>query len=532
MASIIGKRVNGRTYYYAAESRRVRGEPRIVAQRYLGTAEDLVAAADGLAAEPERTRHLPFGEVAAVWATIRRLDLAGVVDAAVGRQRAAVSAGTCVALAVLHRATSGGAPGRGEPAEWWPDVARLISPRPDARVWERGRFRRALRRLGPGQRAAVERGVAAAVRSELSSGGELPALVVDLPGTALPAAGEPSGLGALVSRDGAIPLLTRAQLGAEEGSAPRGVLAERLTGQHRAPGRTDEVTVVHDAGTHARPRPGSGLGFVGGLLPGDHPELLAQPATARRPVDPTRLPGLTALDTRALVDGVRRRVILTHSETLRAAQARAFAEALGQAARRLDGLAEVLAAGGNRRSRDHVLAEISGITRVRWLERVLVTSLHGSTPGELRLRWHLDETARARVAEEFFGKQLLVTDRDSWPAADVITAYRARYHLDSTFARLGAPPPVDDPERAAVQRTISVLAVVVLHLMRHEANRAGLDLSVRELFEQLGGIQETELRYPSTGGRPRTRRVITERGAVQQRLYDLFGLAEFAPGRR
>ena len=53
---------------------------------------------------------------------------------------------------------------------------------------------------------------------------------------------------------------------------------------------------------------------------------------------------------------------------------------------------------------------------------------------------------------------------------------------------------------------ISVLAVSVLHLMRHEANRAGLDLSVRELFEQLGGIQETELRYPSTGGRPRTRR--------------------------
>ena len=145
-------------------------------------------------------------------------------------------------------------------------------------------------------------------------------------------------------------------------------------------------------------------------------------------------------------------MLLTHSETLHAAQARGFTEALGQAARRLDGLAEALAAGDNRRSRDHVLAEISRITRVRWLDRVLVTSLQGSAPGELRLHWHIDAAARRRVAAEFFGKQLLVTDRDSWSAAEVITAYRARYHLDSTFGRLRGPQARGraDAERIAV----------------------------------------------------------------------------------
>ncbi|GAA3360194.1 IS1634 family transposase [Saccharopolyspora gregorii] len=532
MASIVGKRIGGRTYYYAVESARVDGEPRIVAQRYLGTAEDVAAAVDRVAAEPEHTRHLAFGEVAAVWGTIRRLDLAGIVDAAVGRQRTAVSAGTVVALAVLHRATADR-----EPARWWPEVSRLIRPEPPAQLWEPGRMRRALRKIGPEQRREVEFGMAAAVRAQLGAPDVLPALVVDVPHLSSPAApdrGEPAGMGVLVSRDGTIPLLTQDHLCGRADRAPYGELARRLAERHRERAGTGEITVVHDAGTHPHAHPEAGLGFVGGLLPGDHPELLAHPPTARRPVDPRRLPGLTALDTRAVVDGVSRRVLLTHSETLHAAQARGFTEALGQAARRLDGLAEALAAGGNRRSREHVLAEISRMTRVRWLDRVLVTSLRGSAPGELRLHWHIDAAARKRVAAEFFGKQLLVTDRDSWSAAEVITAYRARFHLDSTFGRLRAPQARGraDPERIAVDRMLSVLAVSVLHLMRQEANQAGLDLSVRELFEQLAGIQETVLRYPSTGGRPRTRRVITDRTEVQQRLYDLFDLDRAAPRLR
>ncbi len=39
------------------------------------------------------------------------------------------------------------------------------------------------------------------------------------------------------------------------------------------------------------------------------------------------------------------------------------------------------------------------------------------------------------------------------------------------------------------------------------------------------------LRYPSTGGRPRARRMLTEMTPTQQRLYDLFGLHRHAPTR-
>jgi hypothetical protein len=54
-------------------------------------------------------------------------------------------------------------------------------------------------------------------------------------------------------------------------------------------------------------------------------------------------------------------------------------------------------------------------------------------------------------------------------------------------------------------------------------------MSVRELLATLAHIQETVLIYPSTGGRPRARRMTTEMNTIQAQLYDLFGLTAYAP---
>ena len=39
------------------------------------------------------------------------------------------------------------------------------------------------------------------------------------------------------------------------------------------------------------------------------------------------------------------------------------------------------------------------------------------------------------------------------------------------------------------------------------------------------------LLYPSTGGRPRAQRMLTEMTLTQQRLYEIFGLDRYAPVR-
>ena len=495
MASVIGKRVNGRTYYYLVESARVAGRPRITSQRYLGSAEEIAGAVDGHGAVPEYTRHLAFGDVAAVWSTLERLQLVSAIDEAAGMRRAPV--GRYFALAVLQRATAPGS----SLARWWVGSAadRFMRPRWSADAVRDEEFWRVTRRLGT---AGLER-IQEAVEDRLGRADSI-ALAVDLPNFATyaesdTAAATLAGLTAIVTRDGAIPLVSRLYHRGGPDVVPFGMAVDRLARRHRG-----TVTLVFDTGQHAQLDLDAGLPFVGALPPAEYPELLARPASARRPVDPVRFPGLTALDTRAHVSGATRRVVLTHS-------ARPPVAVRGQ--------------------REELLTEIARITRVRWVDRVLTARLTGTRPAELRLRAQLDEAARARLDQEFFGKQLLVTDRDDWPVEDVITAYRARYHLDSTFRVLNGSFVEGrwNEHRIAVHSLVTVLTAAVTHLMRREADRAGLDLSVRELLDQLSGIGETVLRYSSTGGRPRTRRILTQRDATQQRLFDLFGLAAYAP---
>ncbi len=74
-----------------------------------------------------------------------------------------------------------------------------------------------------------------------------------------------------------------------------------------------------------------------------------------------------------------------------------------------------------------------------------------------------------------------------------------------------------------------VLALQIAHLMRRGTERTGLHLSVRELLSQLAAIEETVLIYPSTGGRPKARRMTTELTGDQQKQYEIFELGRWAP---
>ena len=77
-----------------------------------------------------------------------------------------------------------------------------------------------------------------------------------------------------------------------------------------------------------------------------------------------------------------------------------------------------------------------------------------------------------------------------------------------------------------------VLALAIAHLMRRQAEHAGLHVSVRELLAELAGIQETVLlHHDGRKGRPRAQRILTDTDSTQQRLADLFGIQRYAPTR-
>ena len=253
-------------------------------------------------------------------------------------------------------------------------------------------------------------------------------------------------------------------------------------------------------------------------------------------MDSDRFPGLTALEDRRHVYGADRRVVLTHSATLHTAQARGFEQTLAKASAKLSALADTLARGHTRRARDKVTAEITQTLNDPWVRRVVSWQLTGDTPAEHRLTFDLEETARSDLEAEVFGKRVLMTDRDQWSTADVVAGYRSQSEAEFGFRQLKDPHVVSfSPMHHWTEHNIRVhvftcvLALQIAHLMRRHAHQHRLRMSVRELLDTLAGIQETVLIYPSTGGRPKARRMLTETTPTQDRLAEIFELHRWAP---
>ena len=576
MPSIVGKKRGNRTYYYLVESARVDGKPRIVDQQYLGSAEEVMARLTAApAGSPERTQHKKFGDLAAVWGILGRLGVVEAIDAVCGSRRAdaGASVGTYLALATLNRVV---APcSKLGFADWWattsgPRFTKVGVPATDHR-----RFWDAMDALDTAELAAAERAISTAMVTEF--GLDLSALALDMTNfaTFIDTANDKApiaqrghakqkrndlrlvGLGLVVTRDGAVPILSHAYAGNRPDVTQFSTVLDELTSRYHAlldnPGDetgTDAVgapwqapTVVFDAGQNSADNfthlTDSRLHFVGSLPPSDFPELLAAPARKRRPVDPELFPALSAYDTRTNVYGTDRRVVVTHSPNLHAKQSRGLDQTLAKTLRALTELADTLARGKTRRNRTAVLAHIAQITRPRWINRILTTTLTGQTPADLRLTWHIDPAARKALETELFGKRLLVTDHDDWTIPEVVTGYRSQNDVESGFRQLKDPHVVGfspmfhwTDTKIRVHLFYCVLALAVAHLMRREAHHAGIDLSVRELLRTLGRIEETVLLYPTGNkGRPRAQRILTDQDPTQQRLFELFNLDTYAPRR-
>ena len=125
MASLYKKVISGKPYWYLREMGWVDGKPKMVSERYVGTAAEVEALLDAReqAMLPERTRHLDFGAVAAAWGLLADLGVAAVIDEQAGARPPGLplSPGTYLALAALNRVVDPCSK-RGF-ADWWRTTA-------------------------------------------------------------------------------------------------------------------------------------------------------------------------------------------------------------------------------------------------------------------------------------------------------------------------------------------------------------------------------------------------------------------------
>ena len=567
MASLYKKVISGKPYWYLREMGWVDGKPKMVSERYVGTAADIESLLDAREEQmlPERTRHLDFGAVAAAWGLLADLGVAAIIDGETGARPPGLplSPGTYLALAALNRVVDPCSK-RGF-ADWWRTTAADRFAKIPASALDHRRFWDAFRAVPLEALPRIEEklALAACARSGLDTSSVALdmtnfATFIDTGNARAPVAQRGKakqkrtdlrlvGLGLVVTRDGGVPLLSHAYPGNRPDVTQFPEMIQALAARHAALAAAagqdgTEMTVVFDAGQNSEANfallAGTNLRYVGSVPASDCRDLLALPASARAVIDADRFGGLTAYDTRRAVYGTGRRAILTHSPELHAHQARGFdGTTLAKAARQLDELAATLARGKTRRVRTKVEAEIGKITHDAWVRRVIAWQLSGEQaqglppglghrpgrprrPGRGDLRQARADHRPRRLARRRGHRRLPVPVRsrvllppDERPAR--VVSFSPMFHWTEHNIR--------------VHDLTCVLALQIAHLMRLQAERAGLRMSVRELLAQLAGIGETILIYPAERGRPKARRMLTETSATQDKLIQVFQLNRYAP---
>src|ERR1017187_3427344 len=254
MASLYPKKISGKTYWYLREMARVDGKPKMVSERYLGTAAEIAAAMESSQAAmlPERTRHLAFGDVAAAWEMLRDLGVAAIIDEVTGAGPAGppLSAGTYLALAALNRLV---APcSKLAFADWWKTTAADRFTRIPAPALDHRRFWDAMHAVTLDQLEQISQAIA--VRIVGLSGLDCSSVALDMTNfaTFIDTGNEKApvaqrgkakqkrtdlrlvGLGLVVTRDGGIPLTWHAYPGDRPDVTQFPTMISQLRSQYQA----------------------------------------------------------------------------------------------------------------------------------------------------------------------------------------------------------------------------------------------------------------------------------------------------------
>ena len=569
MTSLIKKTIRGKPYYYARECKRVNGRPKIVWQKYLGRAEDIVTALSAEhsesapVAKPTEAAVSEFGAVVALYDLAQRLELTAHIDRHVPKRGRGPSVGTYLLAAILNRCVSPSS--KASLAQWFADTAlrRLLDI--ETRQLSSQRFWDNMDRVSPAAIEAIERDLVAQMVRSFDI--DLERVLFDATNfftfidtfnarSALAQRGKSKegrgalrivGLALLVSADFHVPLLHRTYPGNQADAPTFASLSDSLVARYRQiTAGTEHITLVFDKGNNSRDNleaiADSPYHFIGSLVPTHHPELLAIPARRLRPLDGEGLPGVSAYRTTREVFGAERTVLVTYNENLFVAQSRTLLREIAKRQQRLRALQLQLrrrhrgqVRGGKPPTAESLTKKVQGWLKARHMKALFSVEIeeHGGLPA---LRYRFEHRVWQQLQRRLLGKTLLFTDNSQWSDAEIVRGYRAQHHVETAFRCMKDPHHIGlrpqhhwTDQKIQVHVFCCVLALLLCSLLRRQLHRAGLDHSIPELLEQLGKIREVALIYPTQDKHdtPTLHTTLSTMSEDQRRLYDALDLSRY-----
>jgi transposase len=530
LGSIIKKPVKNYTYYYYVESKRIDGKPKLVNQKYLGTAEKVLRKV--LSAEADLSQRVlysdeaEFGAVALVYDIAERLGIKGIIDSYLPKRNQGASIGAYILTAAINRVVNPSS--KNGLQEWYagtclPYITGMKPPLfTPQNFWNNTCIREEdINRI---EESILKKVISAyeldtthiiydatnfftyidtMQDGELSKRGRCKKKRYDL---------RIVGLSLMVSPEFSVPLLHEAYPGNRSDAKEFPVMMERLKSRYEAiTGKASDVTVVFDRGNNSQDNIDfleSGdfkLHYVGGLKKNQAKGLYYVSRDSYTALETPSLEGQTAYRTEMEAYGRNVTVVIVHNPELEDGQMQGILINKEKAVTKLLELQRKLmrhANGeinrGKRPTAEGVKGAVDKILNAEYMNEIFRYVVL-EDEGNVYLTFECSEEELERIRYDYLGKTVLFTDRKDFSNEQIVTAYRSAWRIESAFKQMKDPDHLAvrpifhwTDEKIRVHIFTCVLAYRLCSLLLKELSEQGISLSINRLIEEMARIKRID----------------------------------------
>lgn len=567
---ITKRKVKRYTYYYAIQQARVNGKPRIVWQKYLGTAENIIKQRSQLPEDvKERLRTLDWelGSVSALLDIARQLNIVETINRSIGIRFRSISTGDYIALAAINRCV--GPCSKSKLGEWYQrtSLMRLLKFKPNLLTSQK--FWNHMSLLTKEKIESIENEITQHTIKKYNL--DLSCLIYDptnfftyidtftkseLPQRGRNKQGRSSlrqvNLGLVVTKEFHIPLFHYVYNGNINDVAEFGSVTETLVQRYKILSNScNNITLVYDKGNNScdnqETLDRSNYHFVGSLVPTHFKELLEIPLENFKQLACESLEGVKVYRTKTKVFNKERTVLITYNDELFTTQMKTLSNQISKIRCKLKELKKKVNK-SKKITRKSLEKQIDRLLSKKHFKDIITVKIETKNKRPM-FSYEINRKELHHLTNTLFGKTILFTDQDSWSDEEIIVAYRGQYQIEKTFRQMKDPYFVCwypqfhwTDQKIRVHAFYCVLALTLVSLLNRELNLKGIKISIPEMLKQLKSIKETlVIRLPRkkrTIELQETNKylfsnesdlILSATNKIQQDIFETLNLSRFLP---
>ena len=555
MERLEAKKINGRTYYYYSKWAWTDGKCRRVWQKYLGTLKNIAKSVDGGPA-PLCAEIFQWGLPITLWKECCAAEIIKITDSLCPKRDQGLSIGEYIVIAAINRAIS---PSSKRSMWKWFSQTALLREFPNAsksalasqRFWDHMDQIKDYGPLSIWKNILV--GVAKREKVNLSS--------VSYDGTNFYTFIDTFNVRCEIAKrgknkqgrnnlrqinyalfcceDGQIPLFYDTYEGNRNDAKQFPLMLkkfhgflEEITGKDQS---NSQTTLIFDKGNNSADNfsllDSLELHFVGSVKLTGHKELVQIPNDDPVFVSPSEdeLKGTKSFQVRKKVYGRERTLVVTYNQNLFNAQWLTLQNDISKSVQNLSVLQQKLEDRANGVITKGKTPTIESIQRQcknhlkrQHMKSIITIEITTGPTNVPKLEYKIDADAIHELSNTYLGKNILITNRNDWDDAKIIKAYRSQFLIEDVFKEMKDrstgnwwPMLHWTDSKIKVHGLYCTIAVLIRSLMARRVRKAGLQLSMKRILQELDTIKEVVNIYPRKG-----RQKVERRQAVLSKLSD------------